>query len=52
MEIRMNFKTFVGALIMAASAMGTAWAQSWPSKPISLIVPYPSGGPSDFFARK
>ena len=48
----MNFKTFVGALIMAASAMGTAWAQSWPSKPISLIVPYPSGGPSDFFARK
>jgi len=52
MEIRMNFKTFVGALIMAASAMGTAWAQSWPSKPISLIVPYPAGGPSDFFARK
>lgn len=48
----MNFKTFVGALIMAASAMGTAWAQSWPSKPISLIVPYPAGGPSDFFARK
>jgi len=42
----------VGALIMAASAMGTAWAQSWPSKPISLIVPYPAGGPSDFFARK
>ena len=48
----MNFKTFVGALIMAASAISTAWAQSWPSKPISLIVPYPAGGPSDFFARK
>ena len=51
----MNFKAFVGALIVAASAVtvvGTAWAQSWPSKPISLIVPYPAGGPSDFFARK
>lgn len=51
----MNFKTFVGALIMAAgavTAVGTAWAQNWPSKPISLIVPYPAGGPSDFFARK
>ncbi len=48
----MNFKTFVGGLIMAASAVGTAWGQSWPSKPISLIVPYPAGGPSDFFARK
>ena len=48
----MNFKTFVGALIMAASAMGSAWAQSWPSKPNSLNVPYPSGGPSDIIARK
>jgi tripartite-type tricarboxylate transporter receptor subunit TctC len=27
------------------------WAQSWPSKPIHLIVAYPSGGVSDVVAR-
>lgn len=30
----------------------SALAQSFPSKPITLIVPYPAGGPSDFVARK
>jgi tripartite-type tricarboxylate transporter receptor subunit TctC len=48
----MNFKTLLGSLLVAASAVGTAWAQNYPAKPISLIVPYPAGGPSDFFARK
>ena len=48
----MNIKTLLGGLLMAASAMTTAWANSYPAKPISLIVPYPAGGPSDFFARK
>ncbi len=48
----MNIKTLLGGLLMAASAMSTAWANNYPAKPISLIVPYPAGGPSDFFARK
>ena len=48
----MNFKTLLGSLLMAASAIGSAWAQNYPAKTISLIVPYPAGGPSDFFARK
>ena len=48
----MNLKHFRGGLLMAATAMGTAWANNYPAKPISLIVPYPAGGPSDFFARK
>lgn len=48
----MNLKHFLGGLLMAATAMGTAWANNYPAKPISLIVPYPAGGPSDFFARK
>ena len=48
----MNLKTLLGSLLMAASAFGPAMAQNYPNKPISLIVPYPAGGPSDFFARK
>ena len=28
-----------------------AQAQSWPSKPVRWLVPYPAGGGSDFLAR-
>lgn len=37
---------------VAGLALVSAHAQNYPSKTISLIVPYPAGGPSDFFARK
>ncbi len=48
----MNVKTLLGSLLVAATAISPALAQTYPVKPISLIVPYPAGGPSDFFARK
>jgi tripartite-type tricarboxylate transporter receptor subunit TctC len=32
-------------------AAGTAFAQSYPAKPVTLMVPYPAGGPSDALAR-
>ncbi|NDZ14309.1 ABC transporter substrate-binding protein [Variovorax sp. WS11] len=32
-------------------AAGAAFAQSFPAKPVSLMVPYPAGGPSDAAAR-
>ena len=48
----MNFRNLLGGLFVAVSTLGSAWAQNYPTKPISLVVPYPAGGPSDFFARK
>jgi tripartite-type tricarboxylate transporter receptor subunit TctC len=35
----------------AVLASSSAFAQSYPAKPIHLIVPYPAGGGTDFFAR-
>ena len=50
----MNIHSLLAGLLIAASAWasGPVHAQTYPTKPISLIVPYPAGGPSDFFARK
>jgi tripartite-type tricarboxylate transporter receptor subunit TctC len=42
---------FTGATAAASTFSGVARAQTYPARPITLIVPYPPGGPTDVLAR-
>lgn len=39
------------SLVASVGFASTALAQAWPSKPITLIVPFPAGGTTDVLAR-
>jgi tripartite-type tricarboxylate transporter receptor subunit TctC len=51
----MNRRTLIGGLIAATFGPVlvplAASAQSFPTRPIKLVVPFPAGGPADLFAR-
>jgi tripartite-type tricarboxylate transporter receptor subunit TctC len=54
MEPAMNpVKLFLCTVMATALPLSPAWAQStpYPAKAVSLMVPYPAGGPSDAIAR-
>jgi len=41
----------VASIFLSVGAGGVAIAQAYPSRPITLIVPFPAGGPTDTLAR-
>jgi tripartite-type tricarboxylate transporter receptor subunit TctC len=47
----MKALTFVVAMFVTVAGIGTAPAQVYPSRPITLIVPYSAGGPTDTLGR-
>jgi tripartite-type tricarboxylate transporter receptor subunit TctC len=45
-------RTIVAAVIAVLLApLGTAGAQDWPARPVTLVVPYAAGGPVDTIGR-
>jgi hypothetical protein len=48
-----SFSRCLLALVVVATALSpsTALAQSWPARPVSMVVPFPAGGSTDVLAR-
>jgi len=44
-------RRFSIALALLAVCIATAEAETYPSRPIAIVVPYPAGGPTDTLAR-
>jgi tripartite-type tricarboxylate transporter receptor subunit TctC len=44
-------RMWAAALLITSMVQNDAWAQAYPSKPITVVVPFAAGGPSDTLAR-
>jgi tripartite-type tricarboxylate transporter receptor subunit TctC len=44
-------KLLIAIALAATSSLGVAHGQSYPTRPITVVVPYPAGGPTDAIMR-
>lgn len=51
MRLPSTLRKASAVLLTSLLAAGTGWAQSWPSKPVTLVVGTPAGGAVDAYAR-